>query len=86
MSSVQFCGFSAPVSVLGGFAVEVRTDGSGCRAFDGDAFDGHTECGGEVFAEAGLLREHIAAGGKDERVAVAEEQHRNSTNNAIPAP
>ena len=65
-----------PGSVLGGLAVEIRADCSSGGAFDRDTFDRHTERCGEVFTEAGLLREHVAAGGEDERVAVAEEQHR----------
>ena len=64
-----------PFDVLGGFAVKIRADGGRGGAFHRDAFDGHGERGGEVFAEAGLLREHVAAGGEDERMAVAEEQH-----------
>ena len=65
-----------PVGVLGGLAEEARAEGCSSGAPDRDAFDGHPKCGGEVFTEAGLLREHIAAGGEDERVAVVEEQYR----------
>ena len=45
-----------PVGVLGGFAVEVRADCGSSGAFDRDAFDAHSERGGEVFAQAGFLR------------------------------
>ena len=65
-----------PVGILGGFAIEVRADCGCSGAFDRDAFDRHSERGSEIFAEAGLLREHVAARGEDERVAVTEDQHR----------
>ena len=45
-----------PVGVLGGLAVEIRADCSSGGAFDRDAFDAHSERGGEVFAQAGFLR------------------------------
>ena len=65
-----------PVGVFGGLAVKIRANGGCGRAFDCDAFDGHAERGGEVFTKAGLLCEHVSAGGEDERVAVAKQENR----------
>ena len=56
-----------PVGIFGDLVVEVCVDGCRGGAFDRDAFDRHVERGGEVFTEAGLLREHVAASGKDNR-------------------